>query len=340
MTDPSGEPVAGEETPQSRADARRAAEAASSFHDHVRAARSEFEQQFDRARADFEHVNERINERTGRDLLMAIVIGVAIGAAVLASLLFVKWLFLLFAIPVCLLGIFEFTRALQASGRRVDLVPQLVVGAVIMLAGFFLGHWTHWVLAFACVAFVIVWRMLAQMITRDGRRYGEVLSDILVSGFVPIYVPFLASLTLVLLRQEQGEYWLLGMIVAVVAADTGAYASGLAFGSHPMAPRISPKKTWEGFAGGAVATTAAAILYGIFVLHVPWWVGAIFGIVMLASATAGDLGESMIKRDLGIKDMSSWLPGHGGVLDRLDSILPSAAAALAMYFLFFPLVSV
>lgn len=339
MTDPSGEPTAGEDASATRAAARRSAENASAFHDHVRAARSEFEQHVDKARADFEHVNDRINERTGRNLLMATLIGIAIGAAVLASLLFVKWLFLLFAIPVCLLGVFEFSRALQAAGRRIDVVPQLLVGAVIMLSGFFLGHWTHWVITFACVAIVIIWRMLAQMMARDGRRYGDVLSDILVSGFVPIYVPFLASLALVLLRQEQGEYWVLAMIVAAVAADTGAYASGLAFGSHPMAPRISPKKTWEGFAGGALTATAGTVVYAIFVLHVPWWVGAIFGVVILGCATVGDLGESMIKRDLGIKDMSSWLPGHGGVLDRLDSILPSAAAALALYFLFFPWVA-
>ncbi|KXZ57850.1 Phosphatidate cytidylyltransferase [Microbacterium laevaniformans] len=128
------------------------------------------------------------------------------------------------------------------------------------------------------------------------------------------------------------------MLIAVVATDTGAYASGLAFGSHPMAPRISPKKTWEGFAGGALATLIASVLWALFVLGIPWWAGVVFGLLILGCATVGDLGESMIKRDLGIKDMSSWLPGHGGVLDRLDSILPSAAAALALYFLFSPLV--
>lgn len=339
MTDPTGEPAAGEDAPLTRAAARKHAEGSSAFQDHVRAARSEFESQIDRARADFEQVNDRINERTGRNLLMAILIGVGVGAVVLASLLFIKWLFLIFAIPVCLLGIFEFTRALQTAGRRVDLVPQLVAGGIIVLAGFFLGHWTHFVITFACVAALIIWRILAQMVARDGRRYGDVLSDVLVTAFVPIYVSFLASLTLVLLRQDQGQWWLLGMIAAAVAADTGAYASGLAFGSHPMAPRISPKKTWEGFAGGAALTVVVAVVYGLFVLHIPWWAGAIFGLVILGCATVGDLGESMIKRDLGIKDMSSWLPGHGGVLDRLDSILPSAAGALAMYFLFFPLVS-
>jgi phosphatidate cytidylyltransferase len=233
--------------------------------------------------------------------------------------------------------VFEFSRALQAAGRRVDVWPQVAMGAVIMIAAYLEGHWTHWVVTFAAVSFLLVWRMVAQMAARDGRRYGDVLSDVLVAGFVPLYVSFLGSLTLVLLRQDAGEYWLLAMIVVVVAADTGAYASGLAFGRHPMAPRISPKKTWEGFAGAAVVAVTAAILLGVFLLGVPLWAGALLGVAVLASATVGDLGESMIKRDLGIKDMSSWLPGHGGVLDRLDSILPSAPVALGMYFLLAPL---
>ena len=106
-----------------------------------------------------------------------------------------------------------------------------------------------------------------------------------------------------------------------------------------MAPRISPKKTWEGFAGAVVAAVVAGVLLALFMLGLDWWMGVVFGVVILATATVGDLGESMIKRDLGIKDMSSWLPGHGGVLDRLDSILPSGTAALALYYLFTPLVA-
>lgn len=338
MTDPADERAPDDAQPLTRAEARRAVDP-SLFQEHVRQAKSDFEHQIVKARADFEEANERINARTGRNLLMATLIGVALVGALLASLLFVKYLFLLFAVPAALLAMFEFARALQVWGRRIDVVPQLIGGAVILLAAFFVGHWTHWVITFAVVAALIVWRLLAQMAARDGRRYGDVVTDVLATGLLPLYVPFLASLVLVLLREPQGELWVLTMIVIAVAADTGAWAAGVAFGRHPMAPKISPKKTWEGFAGGVLLALVAGVLLGIFMLQVPIWVGLIFGAAVLLTATIGDLGESMVKRDLGIKDMSSWLPGHGGVLDRLDSILPSAVVALAMYFLFFPLVA-
>ncbi len=345
MSDVSGgEPQdpAAPDAPLTRRDAaaRRAASAAdpaAAFQANLRAARSELQDQVAHARAEFEEVNERIKERTGRDLIVAILIGLAIGAALIASLIFVKWLFVLFALGATLLGIFEFTRALSASGRRVDLVPQLVAGAVIVLTGFFLDLWLHWVALFVAVALVLVWRLVAQMIVADGRTYGDVLSDVLVGGFVQLYVPFLASMTVVLLRQDGGEWWVLAFIIVAVAADTGAYAAGVSFGKHPMAPRISPNKTWEGFGGAVVVALLAGVLLALFMLGLPWWTGLIIGAVIMVTATIGDLGESMIKRDLGIKDMSSWLPGHGGVLDRLDSILPSAVAALALFYVLTPL---
>ncbi|WP_338037222.1 phosphatidate cytidylyltransferase [Microbacterium caowuchunii] len=290
------------------------------------------------ARAEFEEANARIKQRTGRDLILAIVIGVAIGAIVLASLIFAKWPFAIVGGAVALLGVFEFVRALQGAGRRVDLIPQLIAGLLLVLSAVFLDPWLHWVSLFAAVALVIVCRLIGQMTARDGRVYASVLDDVLASGFIPVYVPFLASLALILLRQENGEWWVLSFLIVAIAADTGAYVTGLTLGKHPMAPRISPKKTWEGFAGAAVASVIAGILLAWLLLDLPWWTGIIFGLVVLGTATAGDLGESMVKRDLGIKDMSSWLPGHGGVLDRLDSILPSAVAGLALYFLLAPLV--
>lgn len=345
MSDASGGPSPTESRePHRRRDAARARrdgaapEGGSDFQAQVRAARNDFENQVAHARAEFDEANERIKQRTGRNLILAVLIGLTLGAVLIGSLIFVKWLFVVFALAAVVLGLFEFGRALNASGRKVDLVPQIGVGALLVLAGYFVDPWLHWVATFVAVAIVIVWRLIAQMAARDGRTYGAVLSDALVAGFAQLYVPFLGSLCLVVLRQDGGEWWILAFIITAVAADTGAYAAGLAFGKHPMAPRISPKKTWEGFAGAATAALLAGVLLGLFMIGLPWWAGLIFGAVILITATVGDLAESMIKRDLGIKDMSSWLPGHGGVLDRLDSILLSIIATLALYYLFIPLV--
>ncbi|HCM51415.1 phosphatidate cytidylyltransferase [Microbacterium sp. UBA837] len=314
-------------------------EAGPGLQAQMRTARTEFEQHVAHARAEFEEANERIKKRTGRDLILAILIGVGIGAVALLSLIFIKWVFIFLALGVVVLGVVEFSRALAGSDRRIDLAPQIVAAVVVLLSGAFLELWLHWVALFAALAFVVVWRLITQMAAADGRRYSAVTSDVLAGTFVVFYVPFLASMAMVLLRQDAGEWWIIAFIAVAVVADTAAYASGLTFGKHPMAPRISPNKTWEGFAGAVVGAVAAGILLGIFMLGIPWWAGAILGAVILGTATTGDLGESMVKRDLGIKDMSSWLPGHGGVLDRLDSILPSATAALALYYLFSPLVA-
>src|SRR6478735_5710669 len=237
------------------AEARRVEEQADTgpaLQAHVRAARSEIENQVAHARAEFEEANERIKERTGRDLIVATLIGLAIGAVLIGSLIFVKWLFVLFALAATVLGLFEFGRALNGAGRRMDIWPQIGAGIVLVLAGFFGEPWLHWVATFVAVAFVIVWRLLAQMTAHDGRPYGAVLTDVVIAGFSQLYVAFLASLCVVLLRQEGGEWWVLSFIIIAVASDTGAYAAGVAFGRHPMAPRISPKKTWEGFAGAAL----------------------------------------------------------------------------------------
>lgn len=307
------------------------------FESQVAHARENFESQVAQARENFEEANERIKERTGRDLILAILIGVLIGGLVLCALLFEKVFFVPVAVAAAVLGTFELVRALQVGGRRLDVVPQLIVAAAIIGSAYWVEAWLLWVILCAGVVFTSVWRMLAQMAARDGRTYGEVLTDILVGGFVTVYVPFLASLALLLLRQEHGEWWVIMFLGVAVAADTGAYAIGLWLGKHPLAPRVSPKKTWEGFGGAALFATIAAVLMCSLLLNLPWWTGLIAGIVILVVATLGDLGESLLKRDLGIKDMSSWLPGHGGVLDRLDSLLPSAVAGLALFHLLSPL---
>jgi phosphatidate cytidylyltransferase len=149
-----------------------------------------------------------------------------------------------------------------------------------------------------------------------------------------LYITFMAGFYVVMTGVDGGQWWVLAGIIIVVSTDVGAYATGLSFGRHPMAPTISPKKTWEGFAGAAAAALLAGVLLGIFMLQQPWWIGVLLGAVLVLVATGGDLLESLIKRDLGIKDISTWLPGHGGFLDRLDSILPSASVVYLFFLVF------
>lgn len=126
-------------------------------------------------------------------------------------------------------------------------------------------------------------------------------------------------------------------MICVVASDIGGYTAGVLAGAHPMAPSISPKKSWEGFAGSMAAGLVAGGLSVALLLQGRWWLGVLFGAVLVATATAGDLIESTVKRDLGIKDMGHLLPGHGGLMDRLDSLLPSAVVSWLLLSLFVPL---
>src|SRR5699024_9155736 len=156
------------------------------------------------------------------------------------------------------------------------------------------------------------------------------LLDIFSGLFALVYVPFLGAFAILLLDAPNGEWWVFALVLVAVSVDIGAYAAGVTLGKHKMTPRISPNKTWEGFAGAAVAAMIAGVIISLTALHQPWWVGVIFGALVLLTATGGDLTESLIKRDLEVKDMSNWIPGHGGVLDRLDSVLPSTVVAYGL----------
>ncbi|AGW41156.1 phosphatidate cytidylyltransferase [Leifsonia xyli subsp. cynodontis DSM 46306] len=301
----------------------------------VQATRADFERQVQARKAQLDATSEKIEQRAGRNLILAILIGLAVGGLVVVSLIFIKELFLVFGVAMAGFAAFELTQALRSAGRRVARIPT-VIGAVAILPASFLLHAGGQLVSLAAgVALVIVCRLVEEAFAGAARRGGgELVRDLTWSVFVQMYVSLLASYSILLLAQEHGEWWVLGFVIVVVAVDTGAYVSGLSWGRHPMAPTISPKKTWEGFAGAGVTAVAAGILVSVFMLGQTWWFGIVFGLAMLLTATAGDLAESLVKRDLGIKDMSSWLPGHGGFLDRLDSILPSAAAAYGLFLIF------
>lgn len=298
------------------------------FRAQVRAHRAEFERQFEAGKAQFDQAQEKINARTGRNLILATLIGVAAGALLLLSLLVLKELFMVFVVVLVAFASIELVQALRKGGITVPIVPTVVVAVAAVPVAYYFGAGAQLLSVLGGILVVWVWRLVAALVmpsARPGSR--SLLRDLGAGAFVQGYVTLLATFAVVLTAADGGEWWTLAFIATAVAADTGAYAFGLMFGKHPMAPVISPKKTWEGFAGAAGASLVAGVLLALFMLGEPWWFGLIFGAAILLSATLGDLAESLIKRDLGIKDMSSWLPGHGGFLDRLDSILPSAAVA-------------
>ena len=278
--------------------------------------------------------NDKINARTGRPLFRAIVVGLTLGVALLGSLLFVKALFMVFAGALVGFTAWELASALRFAGRRVPRIPALIAALAVVPAAYFGLATGHWVATLAGIALVVVWRLveLVRPAARTSAR--DVLLDLSAGVFIMIYIAFMAGFTVLLTAQEGGQWWTLAFLIVVVSVDIGAYATGLTLGKHPMAPTISPKKTWEGFAGSVATAMLAGILTAILMLGQPWWVGVILGGVLVLTSTAGDLAESLIKRDLGIKDISTWLPGHGGFLDRVDSSLLSAAAAYALYLIF------
>ncbi|WP_104524973.1 phosphatidate cytidylyltransferase [Blastococcus atacamensis] len=257
--------------------------------------------------------------RAGRNLRAAIGVGVSLVAVILASLLVWRPAFLAVLGAAILVAVVELVRALRKGGRAAPMVP-LLVGACAMQALAWTRGPTGLITGFFLTALaVLLWRLAAG--PAGYRR------DAAAGILVALYVPLLAGFAVLLLVPEDGATRVLVFIATVVASDVGGYAAGVLFGKHPMAPSISPKKSWEGMVGSVLTCMLMATPIIVFALDGPWWGGLVFGAALAVSATVGDLAESLIKRDLGIKDMGDLLPGHGGIMDRLDSLLPSAAAA-------------
>jgi len=278
--------------------------------------------------------NDKINARTGRPLLRAIGVGLVLGGSLLVSLLIIKELYMVFAGALVAFVAYELASALRSAGRDVPRIPTIVAAVAVVPATFYWLDEGHWWVTLGGIVVISIWRLVELALPSGRASAKNVLLDIGAAAFIMVYVGFMAGFTVLLTAQDGGQWWTLAFLIVVVAVDTGAYASGLAFGKHLMAPTISPKKTWEGFAGSVAAALIAGILLAIFMLQQPWWVGVILALAMVLTATSGDLAESLIKRDLGIKDISSFLPGHGGFLDRLDSALLSGAVAYALFLIF------
>jgi phosphatidate cytidylyltransferase len=222
------------------------------------------------------------------------------------------------------------TTAPAPTAHRAEppLVP-LVGGCLVMAPLAYFGGVESLVLGLlVTILAVIVWRLSSGP--------AGFARDISASTLIATYVPFLLFFGILLARPHNGDLRVLCILAMVVLSDTGGYAAGVFFGKHPMAPTVSPKKSWEGLAGSLVATGVGAAFLVDYLLHQPYWQGAIIGVAVSAAAVLGDLAESMLKRDLGIKDMSNLLPGHGGVMDRLDSVVFAAPTAFVLLAVFAP----
>ena len=264
----------------------------------------------------------------GRDLGAAIGVGVGLAVVIIASLFVVKAAFVGVIAVAVVVGLWELTSRLQErKGIKAPLVPLAVGGAAMVVAGYVRGPEGAWVAMALTALAVLVWRM-----TEPPEGY---LKDVTAGVFAAFYVPFLATFVALMLTADDGAWRVLTFLLLTVVSDTGAYAIGWRFGTHKLAPRISPGKTREGLFGAvSFAMVAGALCMQFLIDDGSWWQGLILGLAVAGSATLGDLGESMIKRDLGIKDMGTLLPGHGGIMDRLDSLLPTAPVVWLLLVLF------
>ncbi len=254
--------------------------------------------------------------RAGRNLPAATAVGVALAALILLSLYVWKAAFVGVVVAATVLALWELTNALGAARVRVPVVPVATGGVVIVVSAYAGGSEPMLVALSLGVLATLLWRL--------PENPGGFVRDVTSGVFALMYVPFLAAFAVLLLRPEDGANRVVVFVLLTVLSDVGGYAAGVLFGRHPMAPTVSPKKSWEGFGGSALFCAVGGAVAVPALVGGQAWEGVVVGVAVMAVATLGDLGESMIKRDLGIKDMGSLLPGHGGLMDRLDSLLLAA----------------
>lgn len=280
----------------------------------------------------------RKTSRAGRDLPAAIAVGASIGAVLIATLVYLPRGWVALCSGAILIASHEVVRRLREAGYVIPVIPLLVGGQVTV--------WLTWPYgargALAGFGAMVVVCMVWRLFMHDPSRHHDpaagppppshYLRDASATVFLTAWVPLFASFAALLVyHPKEGAGRVFCLMITVVASDVGGYAVGVLVGKHPMVPTISPKKSWEGFAGSLALGITAAVLSATFLARRPPWEGVLLGVVLVLTCTLGDLVESQVKRDLAIKDMGRLLPGHGGLMDRLDGVLPSAVAAWTVF---------
>ncbi len=259
--------------------------------------------------------------KAGRDLPMAIGVGLVLLAALAVGLLWAPWFFVLISAVSLSLAVVEIHRALLRKEMHAQ-VKTIVAGTLVSVLGAYaMFRWNLGLppttFAVICVCGTVVACLVARLLlAREG-----FIRDIAASALIIAYIPLMGVFIPLMMAEPGGTRRIIAVVACVVASDTGAYAVGSLLGRHKMAPHISPSKTWEGFAGSIATSAVVGVAAALWCLGASWELGLVLGLCIAPAATLGDLVESLIKRDAGLKDMSNFLPGHGGFMDRLDSML-------------------
>jgi phosphatidate cytidylyltransferase len=262
---------------------------------------------------DFHSLNEAINAKAGRKLGPSILVSLSLLAVVFVTISFVKFLFAILVWVAILLAARELIRAYKAGG--IELPGNAIALAITILLA---AAWFGRVSGLAVATAIAIPSVLVYILFKNPKDF---VRKSTAAAFAIFYLAFLGGFILLLAHDKEGLARIFTLVVLVSCNDTFAYIFGVLIGKHPLAPHISPKKTWEGLIGSVIATTIGSALVFQYALEHTWWIGAAIGLVAVVTSTCGDLIESAVKRDLAIKDMGTILPGHGGMLDRIDSVL-------------------
>lgn len=268
--------------------------------------------------SDFQSINEAINKRAGRKLGPSIIVSLSLVALIWFALAYRREVFAVVVAVAVLLGIREIVRAFNVRGIYISVVS-LAAGAVVLTY----ATWNGGAAGLAIATAIAIPLLLIQLLTKGPEGF---VQSATATTFSLLYLPFLGGFLILLAKPSTGLERVMTFVVLVGCNDTFGYIVGVLFGKHPLVPVISPKKSWEGLIGSLVFTVIGGSLAFEYIMEMQWWIGAIVGLMIVFTATCGDLIESAMKRDLHLKDMGTLLPGHGGILDRLDSVLVSAPA--------------
>jgi phosphatidate cytidylyltransferase len=268
--------------------------------------------------SDFQSINEAINKKAGRKLGPSIIVSLSLVALIWFALAYRREVFAVVVAVAVLLGIREIVRAFNVRGIYISVVS-LAAGAVVLTY----ATWNGGAAGLAIATAIAIPLLLIQLLTKGPEGF---VQSATATIFSLLYLPFLGGFLILLAKPSTGLERVMTFVVLVGCNDTFGYIVGVLFGKHPLVPVISPKKSWEGLIGSLVFTVIGGSLAFEYIMEMQWWIGAIVGLMIVFTATCGDLIESAMKRDLHLKDMGTLLPGHGGILDRLDSVLVSAPA--------------